>query len=117
MKHLFTSDGRISRSTLWFFWIGMFGYFFLLGALERTVALPAWVDTLTTILMFPIIFWGIIFQAKRWHDLDTSGWWVLINIIPLAGLYTLVMCGFVKGTPGPNRFGPNPLGVESSLDE
>lgn len=51
-------------------------------------------------------------QIKRWHDLDKSGWWVLINFIPIVGgLWCLVECGFLKGTVGPNRFGPDPLQV------
>jgi uncharacterized membrane protein YhaH (DUF805 family) len=28
----------------------------------------------------------------------------------VAGIAMLVFCGFLKGTPGPNRFGPDPLG-------
>ena len=47
---------------------------------------------------------------KRWHDRDKSGWWTLINLIPVVGtLWTLVECGFLRGTAGANRFGPNPL--------
>ena len=52
--------------------------------------------------------------VRRLHDRDMSGWWyliVLLGIIPLVGL--LVSIGFLvlmllPGTPGPNRFGPDP---------
>jgi len=50
--------------------------------------------------------------VKRWHDRDKSGWWVLINLIPLVGwLWTLIECGFLDGTPGPNKYGPSPKGL------
>jgi uncharacterized membrane protein YhaH (DUF805 family) len=48
----------------------------------------------------------VIVYIKRFHDRDKSGWWVLIGLIPLIGaIWLLVELGFLKGTPGPNRFG------------
>ena len=50
---------------------------------------------------------SIIVYIKRFHDRDKSGWWVLIALIPIIGaLWILIELGFLKGTPGPNRFGP-----------
>ena len=50
---------------------------------------------------------SVIVYIKRFHDRDKSGWWVLIGLIPIIGpIWLLVECGFLKGTPGPNRFGP-----------
>ncbi|WP_431283758.1 DUF805 domain-containing protein [Humitalea sp. 24SJ18S-53] len=52
---------------------------------------------------------GLAAQVKRWHDRDKSGWWVLIALVPLIGqIWALVVVGFLAGTPGPNRFGPDP---------
>jgi uncharacterized membrane protein YhaH (DUF805 family) len=49
----------------------------------------------------------IIVYIKRFHDRDKSGWWVLIGLIPVIGaIWLLIELGFLKGTPGPNRFGP-----------
>lgn len=48
--------------------------------------------------------------AKRWHDRNKSAWWAFIHLVPVIGvLWTFVECGFFKGTPGKNRFGPDPL--------
>ena len=50
---------------------------------------------------------AVIVYIKRFHDRDKSGWWVLIGLIPLIGpLWLLIELGFLKGTDGPNRFGP-----------
>ena len=47
--------------------------------------------------------------VKRWHDRNKSGWWMLINLIPFIGwLWSLIECGFLDGTPGPNTYGPDP---------
>ena len=43
--------------------------------------------------------------ARRLHDVDKSGWWMLLNLVPIANLYLLYLL-IIRGTPGPNRFGP-----------
>lgn len=60
---------------------------------------------------------GIALVVRRLHDLDKSGWWYLLLVvlyfIPLVNLIAVIvfivfMCR--RGTVGPNRFGPDPLG-------
>lgn len=54
-------------------------------------------------------------QVKRWHDRGASGWWVLINFIPLVGgIWTLVSCGFLEGQKGANKYGPDPRDVTTA---
>ena len=53
---------------------------------------------------------AIIVTIKRYHDRNKSGWWVLIAFIPVVGaLWQLIECGFLPGTAGTNRFGPDPV--------
>lgn len=46
--------------------------------------------------------------VRRLHDQDKSGWWILIGLVPLIGGIWLLILYFIDGTPGPNRFGPDP---------
>lgn len=64
------------------------------------------------LLMNLLVLWpAIATSVKCWHDRDKSGWWVLINLIPVLGtLWVLVENGFLRGTPGPNRFGEDLTG-------
>ncbi len=65
---------------------------------------------ISIIAYIAIIWFGLAIQVKRWHDRDKSGWWVLIGLVPvIGGIWALVECGFLSGTPGANRFGPDPL--------
>ena len=52
---------------------------------------------------------GIAIGVRRLHDLDKSGWWVLIALIPLIGAIILIVWYCSKGTTGDNRFGADPL--------
>ncbi len=110
MKNLLTTNGRIPRSTFWAFSALVYGLILLLGSLSEFKSFPESARLILSILVFPVVLMGIIVQVKRWHDRDKSGWWVLINFIPILGnVWSLIECGFVKGTNGQNRFGPDPL--------
>ncbi len=52
---------------------------------------------------------SIAIGVRRLHDLDRSGWWLLLVFIPLIGAIVLLIWYCAKGTAGPNRFGPDPL--------
>jgi uncharacterized membrane protein YhaH (DUF805 family) len=47
---------------------------------------------------------------RRLHDLDKSGWWYFLALVPLIGPLILLVWFLTAGTPGPNRFGPDPKG-------
>ncbi len=60
--------------------------------------------TLATIL--PSLAVGV----RRLHDIDRSGWWLLLILIPLIGIIMLIIWWCQASDPRPNRFGPDPLG-------
>ena len=45
--------------------------------------------------------------ARRLHDTDRSGWWLLLWFIPLIGWIIIIVFLCQRGTPGENRFGPD----------
>lgn len=47
-------------------------------------------------------------EIKRLHDMNLSGWWLLLLFIPIVnGIFKMILL-FKKGTHGKNRFGPEP---------
>ena len=66
---------------------------------------------------------SIAVVVRRLHDRDMSGWWylglIVASFIPLIGFVASIaflVIMFLPGTPGPNRFGPDPKdphGVET----
>ena len=43
--------------------------------------------------------------ARRLHDTDRSGWWLLLSLIPIIGTLVLLYFLVLRGTEGSNRFG------------
>jgi uncharacterized membrane protein YhaH (DUF805 family) len=69
------------------------------------------VNAVIAVIVFVIVLWiTISIGVRRFHDRNKSGWWVLIALVPvIGGLWYLIECGFLKGTTGPNNYGPDPL--------
>lgn len=66
------------------------------------------VDVLMVVYSLAVIVPSIAVGVRRLHDIDRSGWWLLIGLIPLVGAIVLLVFAVQGGTPGHNRFGPNP---------
>ena len=43
--------------------------------------------------------------ARRLHDTDRSGWWLLLWLVPILGWIVLIVFYCQRGSAGPNRFG------------
>lgn len=48
---------------------------------------------------------------RRLHDSNRSGGWFFIGLIPVIGTIWLIVLLLLGGTPGTNRFGPDPRQV------
>ncbi len=100
--------GRISRRAFWLWGVlALGGLTLLLRALLEIARLHP--DRAEAVVSLLLLWPAIAVSAKRWHDRDKSGWWVLIALLPVIGwLWMLIDNGFRRGSPGPNRFGPAP---------
>jgi uncharacterized membrane protein YhaH (DUF805 family) len=109
-------QGRLNRQPFWIatlvLWLVSMGVTFVTSILFGSQsAVTTFVQAVVAlVLLIP----SLAVAVKRYHDRDKSGWWILIVFIPIIGLiWYIVELGFLPGTPGPNRYGPDPLGAES----
>ncbi|MEQ1830526.1 MAG: DUF805 domain-containing protein, partial [Pirellula sp.] len=115
---LLSFQGRIGRGLFWASWAAMALLTVLVMAvsglvLEKNEAAGG---LLMTLWFIPLVWIMLAIQVKRWHDLNKSGWMVLIGLIPCLGVISLVFVGFVKGTTGPNDYGDDPLQAGTGTD-
>jgi uncharacterized membrane protein YhaH (DUF805 family) len=105
MRRYFDFKGRSSRPEFWYFMLIVTG--FGVVALMIDLALGNGQDTplyVTALWAIPHYIPMLAAAVRRLHDVDRTGWWVLIGIIPLGQLVLLVFyCQ--PSTPGVNRFG------------
>ncbi len=76
---------------------------------ERTLA-ENYFLVVTGLFIVGTIIPSIAVTVRRLHDQDKSGWFYLFSFIPYIGGFVLLIFMCIEGTPGPNRYGPDPKG-------
>ena len=114
LKKYFIIKGRASRSEYWFLAIIIYPILHFMLVTGQTQFLQAlWIHhnlyILSTIIVIFLFIPAITSQIRRFHDRDKSGWFILINFIPVVGWIIALVMLLDKGTPGKNRFGGYPL--------
>ena len=96
-------EGRASRSEFWYF------YLFCWGAVLILLLFNNDFFSVLGLLFILITFLPqLAVSCRRLHDIDTSGWFLLLQVIPIVGSILLIVWFATEGTKGKNIFGPKP---------
>lgn len=113
-KHIFSFYGRTPRYDYWVKGILLYALL-LIGAVLIDVAVMQahpdhvpWFAAITYILLF----WPqLALAVKRCHDRNKTGFFILLSALPILNFWVLIELWFLRGTPGDNNYGPDPLGA------
>lgn len=105
-RNYVTFSGRAARSEYWY-WV-LFSVLASIGG-EILDAITGGAGLINGAVALGLFLPALSVAVRRLHDLDRTGWWYLIILIPLVGLIVLIVWFVKRGTAGPNRFGPDPL--------
>jgi uncharacterized membrane protein YhaH (DUF805 family) len=92
-----TFSGRASRSEIWYF---VLFYFLAVVGLQMLGG-----GMLVGVLQLGLIIPSLAVQVRRLHDIDRTGWWLLIGFLPLIGVIVLIVFMCTAPASGRNRFG------------
>lgn len=121
-----TFSGRASRSEYWWFFLAYMIAMVVLGALlaltggfEGNFNIVSGIVGIALLIVFlGLIIPVIAVTVRRFHDRNLSGWWylglVVLGMVPFVGIAASIaslVITILKGTEGPNNFGPDPLGA------
>lgn len=104
LKKYVVFEGRARRMEFWMFNLISFIIVCVLSGIEVALGIFG----LSALYSLAVLLPSIAVAARRLHDTDRSGWWLLIAFVPFIGLIVLLVFYFLDGTPGDNRFGANP---------
>ncbi|MFT8245357.1 DUF805 domain-containing protein [Roseomonas sp. BN140053] len=115
MGNYLSFGGRIGRQTYWLHYVVPFTVINLIAsAIDMNTMAEGGFGVLGPIVALVLLWPSLAGGVKRCHDRDHSGWFLLISLIPVVGaVWLLVELGFLRGTLGANRFGPDPLGGDA----
>jgi uncharacterized membrane protein YhaH (DUF805 family) len=103
-RHYADFSGRASRSEYWWF------YLFYLLVLSAATLLDS-TRTLAGLVALALLLPTLGLAVRRLHDTGHSGWWLLVGFVPLAGAIVLLIFFVQASHPGPNQYGPPPVGT------
>lgn len=63
---------------------------------------------ISSILVLALLLPWLSVSARRFHDMDRTAWWLLLYLTGIGSIIIFFWFMF-RGTPGPNRYGPDPL--------
>lgn len=122
-------SGRARRREFWLFALLVFliellfmGLLSAVGGSPMMLADPAFAPATgassTVLMIYGFVLLALLVPSlavafRRLHDTNRKGWWILIGLIPLIGQLVLFIFYLLDGTPGPNRFGPDPKGRDA----
>ncbi len=101
LKKYAVFEGRARRKEYWYFSL----FFFLFAVAILMIGVMARNTWLYPIYVLALIIPSLAVGVRRMHDVNRSGWYILIPI------YSLILC-FTKGTEGPNDYGMDPKNPE-----
>lgn len=110
LRQYATFAGRAQRSEYW--WWALFNLlvFVAVGLSRGVVGADATAaDVVAVFAGLALLLPNLAVTVRRLHDIDRSGWWVLVGLVPVVGSIILLVFALLPGTPGENRFGLAPM--------
>ncbi len=90
-------NGRARRSEYWYFVLFSVIIGFVFGLVCGMIGMPMLSNLFSLAILLPSIAVGV----RRMHDIDKSGWFILIPI------YNIILA-CTEGTSGDNEYGADP---------
>ncbi|MEZ4863433.1 MAG: DUF805 domain-containing protein [Caldilineaceae bacterium] len=111
LQKYFDFNGRARRKEYWFFVLFNIAFSVALGMADNilgTTGAQAGTGLLSGIYALAMVMPGLALSARRLHDIGRSGWWMLINLVPVVGIFVFLYFMVKEGDAGSNQYGPSP---------
>ncbi|MBI1838180.1 MAG: DUF805 domain-containing protein [Flavobacteriia bacterium] len=111
LKKYATFSGRARRKEYWMFVLFHIIFLIVAAILDSSfgTTLPNIPYGLIYILYSLFVFIpALAVTVRRLHDVNKSGWWIFISLIPLIGGIWLLVLQVTEGDSGSNEYGSDP---------
>ena len=108
LKKYAVFDGRARRTEYWMFALINLLIYIAIGMVEGVIGT---MGVIGSIYALAVLLPSLGVAVRRLHDIDRSGWWMLLIFLPGIGAIILLIMALIDSTPGDNEYGPNPKGV------
>ena len=106
LKKYAVFTGRASRKEYWMFILFNVIIAMALGIVSALIGDKNGI--LGVIYEFAILVPLLAANVRRLHDTNRSGWWILLDLIPIIGWIWGLVLVCLNSDPGDNKYGANP---------
>jgi uncharacterized membrane protein YhaH (DUF805 family) len=115
---IFSFSGRIGRMRYLAYGIGLnillMAVMIPLGGMTASMGGEAGMSMIGMVVIgifyLATVIVSIMFAKRRLNDLNRSGWWFLLFLVPIVNLLMAIYLVFFPGSGSANNFGPPPTG-------
>jgi uncharacterized membrane protein YhaH (DUF805 family) len=107
-------SGRAQRAEYWYYVLFYLLITFVLSIIDGMAGTfddDSGVGILSGLFILGTLIPSLAVTVRRLHDTDRSGWWILLNLVPLVGGVIVLVFTCLDSTPGDNKYGPNPKAI------
>ncbi len=111
LKNYAVFAGRARRKEYWFFVLFNILIFMVLSLVEHFMGLVeagAYYGPISGLYNLAVLIPSIAVTVRRLHDTGKSGWWILLNLIPIVGAVVIIVFMVIDSDEAANEYGPNP---------
>jgi uncharacterized membrane protein YhaH (DUF805 family) len=104
LKKYAVFSGRARRKEYWFFIL----FNIIISVVISFIAGLTELFFLSAIYALAVLIPSIAVGVRRLHDTNRSGWWILINFIPIIGTIIFILFAVSDSQEEENQYGLNP---------
>ena len=120
LKNFANFSGRARRKEYWMFLLFIILFSILISILDSLLGtnyelkLPSLGENalkfgyLGMAFSLATFFPSLAVIIRRLHDINKSGWWIVVALIPCVGIFPFLYFMVKAGDTGDNQFGPDP---------
>jgi uncharacterized membrane protein YhaH (DUF805 family) len=108
LKKYAVFTGRASRKEFWMFVLVNIIMFVIFGILTKIPILKVLFWIVLILYIIAIIIPSIAAGIRRLHDINQSGWPMLLCIIPVVNVIAVFLLCVIEGNQDDNQYGPIP---------
>jgi uncharacterized membrane protein YhaH (DUF805 family) len=100
----FNFEGRASRYEYWWYVVCLIAINIVCSIIDSIIGMAIISGLVSLALLLP----NLGLSVRRLHDINRSGWWILISLIPVVGWIIILIWAIQKGDESANDFGEVP---------
>jgi uncharacterized membrane protein YhaH (DUF805 family) len=108
-------SGRARRSEFWNWFLFTILVSIVASIIDRLILRSTGnIGIVASLANLALVLPSLAVGARRLHDINRTGWWQLLHLVPFIGTIVLIVF-WVQDSQGENKYGPSPKAMGGAV--